>query len=169
MLTATLEGKTGTAPGTTTLTVGPGPVELVGAGPAGTGLGGYYSRFGRYRYADPVRQDPGVRIRNNYGALKGANLGIVLPTDFDMARMRGYLPYMTGWLPGTITYQPDVLGQAPEEQLVVLQTRKLAAEAAQAEEQVRSERASRIWMVIGGLVGVGGLVVSAIALTRGRR
>jgi hypothetical protein len=165
MLTATLSGKTGTAPGTTTITIPPGagPPVLVG------GLGGYY-QMGRYNRHGSVRQNPGVLVRNAYGDLKGAGLGVVLPTDFDMAPMRGYLPYMTGWIPGTVTYQPDVLGQAPEVALVAMQARKLAAEAEHAEERTRSERVGRIWMVVGGLVGVGGLLVSVIALTRaGRR
>lgn len=166
MLTVALEGTTGTAPGTTTLTIPPGakgPVTLVGAG-----LGGYY-QFGRYSRRGPVKQDPGVLVRNNYGQLKGAGLGTVLPTDFDMAKMRGYLPYMTGWFPGNITFQPDVLGDAAADtQLVSLQLRKAAAEAAHAEERAKSERMSRMWMVIGGLVGVGGLLVSVFALTRRR-
>lgn len=162
-----LEGSTGTAPGTTTLTIpaGGGTPVLVGA----RGLAGYY-QYGRYNRHGAVRQDPGVVVRNGYGELRGAGLGTVLPTDFDMAPMRGYLPYMTGWLPGRITYQPDVLGEGGGaiDILVAEQIRKAVADADHAEEKARSEKLARVWMVIGGLVGVGGLVVSVLALRRRR-
>lgn len=162
-----LSGSTGTAPGTTTITIPPG-----GGTPALVGLSGYY-QYGRYNRHGQVRQDPGVLVRNAYGELKDAGLGIVLPTDFDETAMRGYLPYKTGWFPGNLTFQPEVsLGGDVTDTaalLVAQQVRKLAAEAQHAEEKVHSERAARIWMVIGGLVGVGGLVVSVFALTRSRR
>jgi len=127
-------GKTGTAPGTTTITL----------------------------------------PRNGRPQLAG-------PTDFDLAKIRGYLPYHRGWIVGGRAGGKSLegLGQMPnpaegetidpavaEEILTTYQARQARARAIQAEEQIKSQRAERIWLAVSTLVGVGGLVVSIISLSR---
>jgi hypothetical protein len=85
-----LSGKVGLAPGTTTLTIGPGAVNLVGT---------------------QATQDPGVRIRHQDGSFRGADLGRYFdarPTDFDLSKIYGYTPVHRGWLVGKAVPSSDL-------------------------------------------------------------
>jgi hypothetical protein len=105
-------------------------------------------------------------------SLDGA-LGTVYPTDFDLSRMYGYLPYNSGWISGKLI-QPGLRGDeaaamlAPEQQVVALQAKMAALEVAAKEEEVKTSRSMRTWTIVAGLVGVAGLVVSVYALKQGR-
>lgn len=112
------------------------------------------------------------------------SLGTVYPTDFDVSRMYGYLPYNTGWIVGTL-HQPERApsgkpahamyglgqtsfpGMSPEQmQLVALQTKLVDLDVKTREEELRTRRSDRIWNAVTGLVAVGGLVVSIYALRK---
>jgi hypothetical protein len=67
-------GKVGISPGTTTLNIG---------------RGGSVTVLGQV-----ATQDPGVTRRNIYGHLMGPSV----PTDFDQAARRGYVPVHRGWI-----------------------------------------------------------------------
>jgi hypothetical protein len=121
MLTTIVQGKTGTAPGTTVLTI-----------PHGGSLG-------------------------------------AIPTDFDVSRAHlDYQRFWHGWVPGytgaQLGQEAPISHEAAMEELRVLRAR-LATEREVADLQ--HTRSSRTWMIVGGLVGVAGLVVSIVALTRG--
>jgi hypothetical protein len=60
----------------------------------------------------------------------------------------------------------DPAALAPEVQLVALQTRVAHLDMLTREEELRNLRTQRIWTIVAGLVGVGGLVISVIALRR---
>lgn len=127
----------GTAPGTTTFTIPQQP-----------------------------QMSPTRRSLDGSGAL-----GTVYPTDFDLSRMYGYLPYNTGWISGKLieAAQASALGQeaaSDQTQLVALQTRMAALEVEQRQEELKTQRSTRIWTAVAGVVGVAGLVVSIIALKR---
>lgn len=101
--------------------------------------------------------------------------GSQLPTDFDRARAHlDYLPYTYGWVVGT-------LGQSGGEELVTPETAELLLahykvqqarttlikdelEAKRIEEDIKSQRSSRVWGAVAGLVGVAGVLVAVIAL-----
>jgi hypothetical protein len=67
------------------------------------------------------------------------------------------------------TTHPDPLilaTLAPEEQLVALQARVAHLDMLTREEELRNLRTQRIWTIVAGLVGVGGLAISIVALRR---
>lgn len=128
-------GKTGTAPGTITMSVGP------------------------------------------YHEIKLAGLGYSRPSDFDRARAQlDYLPYYKGWIVGdlqgglgqvgpngAIDYSDPVAVKAAVAELEVHRAR-LAAE--QASEDVKHTKSSRVWLAVGGLVGVASVLIAALALRK---
>jgi hypothetical protein len=121
MLTQIAQGKTGTSPGTTVLTI----------------------------------PDAGA-----FGAV---------PNDFDVSRAHlDYQRFYHGWVPGTlgqseIDYGDPQAVEAAMAELKVLRAR-LAAEREVAD--LKHTKSSRLWMVIGGVVGVATLAVSIYALRR---
>lgn len=86
--------RVGVAPGTTTLTIGSGgTVNLMG-------------HLGLDRR--PAQQDPGVKVRNAYGQLMGGSHFDARPTDFDLAKVYGYLPVHRGWISGKLSTAGDL-------------------------------------------------------------
>lgn len=134
---------------------------------------------------------PRAQMRPTPRSLEGA-LGTVYPTDFDLSKMYGYLPYNTGWISGRlINGKPIPPGfvelrgaetptdpaavalaitkMSPEQQaaaLQVMETQIKALEVASREEELRTQKSNRFWNIITGLVAIGGLTVSIIALKR---
>lgn len=132
-------GKTGTAPGTTTLLVG-----------------------------NSLGHDGGQLVYNAWGVqtppLRGAGLGVYRPTDFERRGYLGYLPYLYGWIVGTPS-----LGQTdtpPEgvDPVAYYEQRRVRALALREEEALKTARSARTWAAVGGLVAVGGLIVAVTAL-----
>ena len=177
MLSAMLSvagGKTGTAPGTMTLTID-------------DGLG---------RVFRPGGQDPGVLVYNYYGqqmppmwdyGFVNHGLGMITPTDFDKAKIYGYLPVTAGWLVGNLSTNQQLgcpgghvmaegkFGTEPgttldpataDALLKHFQTRAAAATEQKEQEHIKSLRVGRAFAAISALVGVGGLIVGIVALRR---
>lgn len=91
-----------------------------------------------------------------------------IPNDFDVSRAHlDYQRFYHGWIPGTLSEAaPELLPASYEEAVAELQVyrSKLAAEKAVAD--LEHTKSSRTWMIVGGVVGILGLAVSVIALTR---
>jgi hypothetical protein len=167
MLTIQSDGKTGTAPGTTTLVLGPGGTAKL----ADVQLG--ITDFDRGRMFDYLPYGKGWIVATP----AAGDLGI---TDFDRGRMFDYLPYGKGWIVGTLGDN----GEAPSQVLSTEESEKLKthfemrtarAQALTAErdlsvhavvkkEEIKSQRSERIWTAVTALVGVGSLLVAVLAL-----
>lgn len=99
-----------------------------------------------------------------------------IPTDFDLAPTYGFQPRIKGWIVGDLsglgqdaslidTEVPDA--ETAKALLVYYQARAARATAVAQEEQVKSSRSDRIWTAVAGIVGIGGLVIAALALRGG--
>lgn len=118
---------------------------------------------------------PRAEVTRNGRSLNGA-LGTIYPTDFDLSKMYGYLPYNSGWISGKLVEEANAmaLGEeaasqlSPDQQVMVMQAKMAALEVAAKEEEVKSSRSMRTWTIVAGLVGVAGLGVSIYALKKGR-
>jgi hypothetical protein len=111
-------GKTGTAPGTTVLTIPP---------------------------------------TSDFGAV---------PNDFDVSRAHlNYQRYYTGWVTGGLA-QADQLDTAKA--MAELEVYRSSLTAQQAVADLRHTKSSHAWLVIGGLVGIAGLLVSVWSIARGQ-
>jgi len=116
MLTTYAHGKTGTAPGTMTLTI---PSSGMGA----------------------------------------------IPNDFDISRAHlNYLAWYSGWVPGQLGQSS--MPASPEAAMAELEVYRAKLAAEQAVADLQHTKASSTWLVVGGLVGIAGLIVSIIHLTR---
>ena len=106
--------------------------------------------------------------------LGGGALVTVYPTDFDLSKMYGYLPYNNGWISGKLNNPvvaalgAEAASMTPEQQMVALQAKVAALDVQTREEELRTQRSTRIWTAVAGVVGVAGLVVSIYALKRSR-
>lgn len=146
-----ISGMVGVSPGTTTLRLGEG------------GRG---------------RQDPGVTVRNNDGYLMGGGLGIV-PNDFELAKIYGYLPVHEGWItqyPNRDTVFSGLgcgggcsrMGAAAEPPLP---TDAIALEQLQVTkliEELKTTRHIRFWTAITALSTVTGVLIT-LAARKGRK
>jgi hypothetical protein len=156
-------GKVGVTPGTTTIALRNRRPELVGLGSASAPA---HPDSYRWPERNPYgQQDPGRCVRNNWGELRGSGgLGVIRPTDFELAKIRGYLPYESGWivgnLSGTRLGQDAAVDNANGDAQQNLEMKRIL-------EELRSIRSQRIWGAVTALVGVGGLVIAAIALRQG--
>jgi hypothetical protein len=98
----------------------------------------------------------------------GSGLGVVKPTDFDRARGQlDYLPYYEGWLVGNLKGPPEVTTAAidysdPNQ----VKAAMAALEVQAAAEDIKHKKSSRLWLAIGGIVGIGTLVVGILALRK---
>jgi hypothetical protein len=122
MLTA--NGKTGTAPGTTTIA-----------------------------FDGALGHDSGVLVYNAWGVQTPplAGLDAALPTDFDRAGMLNYLPYLHGWLVGNLAGTPPATAaEVPADPLEM--QRLLAFEQIKAHRSNRMWGAIAGLVGIGGLL-----------------
>jgi hypothetical protein len=97
-------------------------------------------------------------------------LGSTIPTDIDKQGTYGYLPVTTGVMPGQLVGLGG-LGEDPaamEAQIRQLQLVTQQLEVAQRQEELKTQRSTRIWTAVAGLVGVAGLVVSIYSLKNRR-
>lgn len=148
-------GKVGTAPGTTTLTIG-----------ATSGLGNLpASAFATGRPPHPI-QNPAEPVVDMDGRtlLGTPPLGLILPTDFQQSCYLNYLPVNAGWVVGTLGATEEELPELSTEEAAAAkaqyEARAARAEAISKEEQIRTARSTRLWAAIGGVVAVGTLVLA---------
>jgi hypothetical protein len=117
-------------------------------------------------------QDPGVIVRNADGHLRG--LGAAPgPSDFDLAKVYGYLPVHRGWISGRPALSGARLGlgqdgKPPIEDTLPVPTEldiaKLQAQAAR--EQIATQRHARVTGTIQAIAIGGTFLLTLFALRR---
>lgn len=90
-----------------------------------------------------------------------SGLGAV-PSDFELAKMYGYLPVHSGWLVGKIE-KGGGLGQATDTDEVIKRV-QLQKEI----EQTKAARSQRIWGAVGAMAALTGAVVGVLTLVTKR-
>lgn len=95
-------------------------------------------------------------------------LGSTIPTDIDKQGTYGYLPVTTGVMPGQLAGLGAEDPAMMEAQIKQLQLVTQQLEVVQRQEELKTQRSTRIWTAVAGLVGVAGLVVSIYSLKNRR-